>query len=138
MHDLSGHCLHCARLFNTYPNFNDELRTWFSALQIENPELHISCAGRGKIEQEALFQRGATKAHYGHSSHNFNAAFDVFFLIDGNYNLDAARFSLVIVPALYPSLTWYGSPKAIFYERPHIELASWKELVSSGQLVLVE
>lgn len=66
------HCLQCAKIFNRYPNVHAELRTWFEALQIENPDAHISSAGRGKIDQEVAFERGASKAHYGQSAHIFS------------------------------------------------------------------
>lgn len=138
MHDLSSNCQKCDGIFDLYPGFNQELRIWLKGLQKEHPELHISAAGRGKMEQEMLFYRAATRAHYGESAHNYNAAIDVFFLIDGKYSLDQTMFYCIIIPNLYASFLWYGAPHVLYYERPHIELKNWKELVSDGTLKLVE
>lgn len=137
-HDLSGNCQKCDSILDLYPGFHEELRTWFKALQLDNPELHCSAAGRGKIEQEILFMRGASRAHYGESAHSYNAAVDVFFLIDGQYNLLNSNFERVIEPNIYSNITWYGNPKAQFYERPHCEISSWKQMVKDGTLKLVE
>lgn len=131
-------CPGCAQVLNRYPDFSEELRTWFLALRMEHPETHASCAGRGRIDQEVAFSRGASKAHYGESAHNCNAAIDLFELKDGQYTLDPAWFQLVVAPALYASLRWYGEPKASFYELPHVELRNWKECLQNGTTHLVE
>lgn len=133
-----GLCPKCEELFDAYPGFHEELRTWFNALRVEHPEAHISKAGRGKVEQDALFARGATRARYGQSAHNVNAALDLWENREGVYTLSQIWFHGVIAPALYPSLEWYGKPGSSFYELPHVELKNWKDLVSSGQLKPVE
>ncbi len=138
MHDLSGNCQKCDRIFDLYSGFNPELRTWFKAIQLDHEDLHISSAGRGKMEQEALYCRGASRSHYGQSAHSFNAAIDVFFLINGKYSLDQMKFSIVIEANLYPAFTWFGAPHSVYYERPHIEIKNWKELSAQGILKLVE
>lgn len=137
-HQNNGACLSCAQIFNRYPNFNQELRDWFSAIQRHYPEAHISCAGRGMIDQNLLFQRGATKASWGHSAHNFNLAIDIFQLKDGEYNLDLIWFECVVGQALYSGLTWFGRPGAPFPERPHVEIANWPDLVHAGNAHLVK
>lgn len=136
--NISGPCSGCDFILNKYPNFSTELRTWFEALRIEHPELHTSCAGRGKIEQAIVFHSGNSNAEYGQSAHNYNAALDVFFQINGEYRLDDALFQKIIVPSLYPALQWYGAATAVYYERPHIELSNWISLKDSGVLKLVE
>lgn len=139
MHINSGNCPKCEEIFNLYPGFYEPLKSWFKDLQQANPDAHVSCAGRGKIQQEEYFQRGATRAHYGQSSHNFNAAIDIFQLKDGTTaTWDKTWFSAVVGPALYASFKWYGAPGAVFYELPHVELAGWKSLVQTGELKLVE
>ncbi len=131
-HENNGDCIACTNILDKYPGFSQELTVWFYELQIAHPELHVSCGGRGRIDQEALFERGATRAHWLQSAHNFNLALDVFFLIDGQYNLDQSRFDAIIAPALNPKLEWYGAPGSVFYERPHIEIKNFKDLVSQG------
>lgn len=90
------------------------------------------------MEQEALFLRKATRAHYGESAHNFNAALDVFFMTDGKYDLDRVKFEFIIAPNLTQDLVWYGSPASKFYERPHIEIKGWMDLAKAGLIHLVE
>lgn len=137
-HDESGKCPKCAEILDLYPGFDDTLRTWFEALQIENPTWHASCGGRGKVEQEALFQRGATRAHYGHSAHNYNLALDLFQQINGEALWSKDAFNAVIAPLIYGALNWYGAPSSPFFELPHVELKYWEDLVSQGRAKLVE
>lgn len=138
MHTNSGACDKCLDVFNKYSGFNDELKTWFIATQLENPIIHISAAGRGKADQAADLLAGKTKAKYGQSPHNWNAAIDVFFLIDGSYDLSEIHFQTIVVPNLYHSLNWYGREGAPFKELPHIELTDWNEMAKNGILSLVE
>lgn len=136
--NLSGACLSCAALFNKYSGFYQPLRDWFMELQSKHPEAHISCAGRGEIEQMALYHRGATRAVYGQSAHNYNCALDLFRLEEGQYDLDLDWFNHVIAPALTANLDWYGAPYAPFKERPHVEISSWNEMAHAGILHKVE
>jgi len=136
--NLHGECPACESLFDTYPNFNADLRLWFNALRCSAFDAHISCAGRGQVAQEAAVARYASKAHYGESAHNYNAAIDLWQLTsDGKYSLDPDWFDQ-IMKDLPTTFAWYGSPEAAFYERPHVELASWRVLKHNGQLTLVE
>lgn len=137
MHSNSGSCLGCAKIFNKYHGFYQPLRDWFFKVQEKYPEFHIACAGRGKIDQEACFSRKASNARYLESSHNYNAAIDTFFMVDGEYRLDDSLYSK-IEQELIPEITWYGSKKAKFYEKPHFEVANWKELRDQGILKPVE
>lgn len=138
MHQNTGCCLSCGKIFNAYPGFDVHLRNWFYDLQSDHPEAHVSCAGRGKISQEALFQRKASNAHYGESSHNFNVALDLFRLLDGKYDLSKEWFQTVIKPRLLKEFKWYGEDEAIFYELPHVEISNWRELAKSKLIFLVE
>lgn len=137
-HTNEAPCLSCIRLMNRYPDFYQPLRDWFQELQFRHPEVHLSCAGRGEMDQQALFNRGATKASFGHSAHNWNAALDLFQLKEGAYNLDLEWFEGVIVPSLNQDLQWYGRTDAPFSERPHVEWANWTELAHEGVLKKVE
>lgn len=134
----SGACLKCANIFNHYAGFSEELRTWFEAVQLENPDAHISCAGRGMVDQEEAVQRGASQAHWLQSAHNFNAALDIFQLKDGTAFWTPAWFLKVVHSNLYPNLEWYGEKTAKFYELPHVQMRAWKELLAKGILHPVE
>ncbi len=138
MHDASGNCKGCEFIFNIYPNFHQQLKEWFKSLQRANPSFHISAGGRGREQQELFFAKGLSKAHYGHSAHNFNAAIDLFQLVNGKVDYSREAFNRIVAPALTEELTWFGSPGASFPELPHIEWKNYRELVASGELTLVE
>ena len=136
-HLNDGKCQKCAEIFDKYPGFYKPLRDWFNSKQSQNPDFHINCAGRGHVEQESDYARGATRAHFGQSAHNYNCAIDCWFLIDGQYNLDESRFKQIAID-LPGSIQWYGLPGAVFPERPHFELKNWSLQRLSLGLELVE
>ena len=137
-HINNGNCPKCEELFNRYEGFNKDLKEWFQNFQSLNNSAHISCAGRGREEQEQAFAKGASRAHYGQSSHNYNCAIDVFVMQQGIDLYDKHWFEMVLKPNLAPFLKWYGEKGAEFYELPHIELKDWKELKLRGVAVLVQ
>lgn len=138
-HENIDKCLRCDFIFNRYPRFNEELKNWFLAIRVEHPEAHISCAGRGMMDQENVYQMNLSRARWGHSAHNWNAAIDIFQLTaDFAANYRKAWFDKVIFPNLYGALKWYGDAKATFHELPHVELSKWRELKEMGKLSLVE
>ncbi len=138
-HLNSGACAHCDLIFRRYPGFNQQLWDWFKAFQAKHPEAHISCAGRGYLDQEAAVVRRTSRAHYGESFHNYNAAIDLFELrLDLNNIYDRYWYTTVLRPELPSWVTWYGEPNAVYYELPHVEITGWKALVKVGQLKLVK
>lgn len=137
-HKNDGSCQDCLKIIHRYPNFNETLLTWFQAMQLMHEDLHTSCAGRGMVDQEAAFARGASKAHWLHSAHNFNCALDLFQLKDGKYTLDEDWFRSVVGANIYPSLMWLGERGSSYYELPHIELTVWPSLVKNKTVVSVE
>jgi hypothetical protein len=137
-HENSGRCRKCLQILARYPSLDAELGNWFCDLQFRQAELHVSCAGRGKIEQEECFQRGASKAHYGQSAHNYNCALDLFQLKNGNPVWDRTWFGEVVGKNLTRNLKWYGAAGAAFYELPHVEVAAWRDEAKLGLTRLVE
>jgi hypothetical protein len=131
-------CKKCQKILDTYPGLHSAIREWFIELQKKYPEIHVSEAGRGKERQEKLKKEGKSRASYGQSAHNYNAAIDVWFLVDKVYNLDHEHFERVVRPNLPMNLKWYGDGRTDFYERPHIELLSWRHQRDIGELKLVE
>jgi hypothetical protein len=87
--------------------------------------VHCSCAGRGQQEQEELFLKKATRAHWKESAHNYNVAMDLFELRNGQYTLDHQWFLKVVNPTLGDWQDWYGRPNAPFWELPHVEVKDW-------------
>lgn len=138
-HLNNGACPKCITIRDTYPGFNAPLWVWFSDFQKLHPEFHMSCAGRGKIDQNALFARHATKASWGHSAHNFNCAFDSFVLVPGKEDIYPVEwYNSVLAPALPAWISWLGRPGSPFPELPHLEILAWVELRRSNLVQLVE
>jgi hypothetical protein len=136
--NLQVDCPGCEKIILRYSGFSPVLEQWFSDLRVHNPDCHVSCAGRGRVDQEACFARGASKAHYGQSAHNVNGALDIWEMRDGVYTLDQQWFDRVVGPAIVTGLEWYGAPGAAFPELPHVQLADWRKLYADGVLSLVE
>lgn len=139
IHENSGACEKCETVFNKYRDFYIPLKEWFKFLQKDYPEFHISCAGRGKKEQETLYGHGASRAQWGQSAHNYNAAIDLFIIDSNSPNIyPVEKFNYVIPPRLGNGFNWYGLPGSPFRELPHIEPIHWRTLVSIGSIHLVE
>ncbi len=135
-HINTGACPKCDEIFSRFPNFHSGLKTWFQELQKLRPEAHISCAGRGRVDQEDAFRRGASKAHFGESAHSFNLALDIFKLHALGAEWPRGWFESWVEPAVAAQnsagdfqLEWYGSPGRRFYELPHVEIKNWKVIV---------
>lgn len=137
MHLNNGSCSKCREIAFKYAGFDQDLWNWFQMIQAKFPDFHMAEAGRGHIEQELAFNRGASHAHWGESAHNYNAAFDGFWLVNGKYSLDERLFDL-IQPEIPSFIIWYGAPSAPFRERPHYQKFNWRELASKKVLKLVE
>lgn len=138
-HTNNGKCEKCLQIFNRYPNPEPRLLQWFLDLQLQHPEAHISCCGRGEQEQNELYLRKATKAQWGKSAHNYNAAIDIFVQTPGNDNLYPFKwYTDILKPKLQPFLLWYGMPHSAFFELPHCEILAYRELAIQKQLSLVE
>lgn len=140
LHSNDGKCSGCDKIFSRYPGFHAALKEWFVSFQAKHPEAHISCAGRGRAEQEAQVVHGVSRAHYGKSAHNYNAAIDIF--EDGGKSrseiYETGWFRSILAPALPPWLDWYGKPGSEYHELPHVEVAEWRTLRDAGKLKLVE
>ncbi len=136
-HENIDHCKKCAELFDRYPGFHRGLREWFEAWRAKYRTAHISCAGRGKAEQEEAFLKGTSKAHYTKSAHNWNAAIDIFGQVDGQYIVHRQWYDINLVGNI-PSWTKWGATFKDFKELPHLELADWEDFAQAGVLHLVE
>ena len=137
-HQNNGNCEKCKELFNKYPNFNQTLRSWFVLFQAKHPEAHISCAGRGVVDQTGALTSGNSKASFGKSAHNYNCAIDVFCILPQKDLYDKEWFEKILAPQIPYHLNWYGAPHSPYYERPHIELREWRKLLATKDIALVE
>ena len=140
--NIHGECPKCNEILDKYPGFSPELRMWFGFVRRSFFDFHISEAGRGKIDQQADYERGASRAQYGESPHNWNGALDTFFLdpaAPGHYSLSRAKYAAVFERCpLGSAFTWYGAKGATFPEVPHIQLTNWRDMAQRGDLKLVE
>ncbi len=128
-HINSGKCPQCQEIIDRFPGFYKPLRDWFEKLQAAHPEAHVSEAGRGYLNQERDFQKGASKAHYGQSAHNFNCALDLFELQGDMKNIyEPSWFHDVLAKNLEPWVNWYGAPGSPFREMPHVEPRGWHSI----------
>lgn len=138
-HVNSGACAKCNEIMARYPNIYQPLRDWFKGFQAEHPEAHISCAGRGRDDQDMLFRRRASRAKYGQSAHNYNAALDIFELTSVQKDIYETKWFIDVLSKEIPDwMTWYGWPGSKFYELPHVEVENWKELATKGILKPVD
>lgn len=137
-HENTGRCLQCLAIINRYEGFNQTLKDWFIALQEKHPEVHTSCAGRGIVDQENLFLRGATRARWMQSAHNYNAALDLFVVIKGEKSIYPPWwFKDVLAKNIPQWMEWYGAPGAKFPELPHVQMKDWKVLLTRGDIKLI-
>lgn len=137
-HQNNGKCLKCAEIFDKFPGFNQNVRGWFTMFQAKHVEAHISCAGRGAADQEAAKLAGKSRAEFGKSAHNWNAAIDLFVLLPQTDLYSKKWFNEVVAPEIPYFLNWYGTPGSSFFELPHIELRDWHGMKIAGDLKLVE
>lgn len=136
-HESNGSCLKCFMIANRYGKLNQQLMDWFTGFQRRHPEFHVSCGGRGRQDQEELFTRKASNAHWTQSAHNWNAALDLFIQKTGVDIYDRTTFQAVLKPELPSWITWYGEPNAKFKELPHIEITDFEQMSKDGRLTLI-
>jgi hypothetical protein len=135
-HENKLNCLKCTELLIKYNGCHQTIYDFVHTLRSSDNSAHISCGPRGRIDQEIYFQRGATRAHYGQSAHNYGAAIDIFRIDEaGKLSYDKTWFKSTVGRLVAEhnqsqadKLTWYGAPKSKFFELPHVELTNWKKM----------
>lgn len=140
-HENNGACLKCLEILDRNGGTETNLKNWFLFQQKLMPDFHVSCAVRGKFDQEMAFQKKASRAHFGQSAHNYSPALaiDTFFLSmdkalwpkDRYVELCGERGNL-----LPDSIDWLGAIGSPFPELPHFEVVGWRGLVDAGRSVL--
>ncbi len=136
----ANECAGCSAVIARYPGTDPDLVSWFWLLREKNHDLHTSCAGRGREDQEACFSAGTSKAHWTQSAHNWNCALDLFRIDEnGKASWDAMWYNNVLsgCPEIGDWLTW-GRFWTTFKEYPHLELTNWRDMAKSGIAKLVE
>lgn len=139
MHHLNlPECPQCSSILHRYPNPHPHLVKWVAAFRGANNDAHISACGRGKEDQERDFAKGVSRAHWGQSPHNYNAAVDWFRITQaGGAAFDRPWFQAKFATLNDPQLLWGGSFTS-FPDFPHVEIQGWRIAAQDGSLSLVE
>jgi len=127
-HTNNGKCQRCKQLFERFPDFSGPLRDWFERLQSSVPEAHISCAGRGKAEQELYLKQGTTRAKWGESPHNYNLAIDIFRLTQNGAEWPKDWYRTHVLGFAESEGFECGARWKSFQDWPHVEVKGWKNL----------
>lgn len=137
-HVNNGACLKCQSIIGLYPGFHQGLKVWFEELQAKYPEAHVSEAGRGELRQFQLKKNGSSRAAWKQSAHNWNAALDLFCVIEGVDGIyHEPWFNEKLAPEIPAWISWYGRKGSPFPELPHVEVRDWRDLAKAGSLKLV-
>lgn len=119
---------------------------------ISKIDFTVICGNRGRADQEDAFRRGASKAHFGQSPHNYSpaAAFDFipspFTDADWDNNAKFKAIADVLIQSAkelghvdkngVPIVRWGGdwnkngsSKDDKFVDTPHFELDPWREYI---------
>jgi hypothetical protein len=132
-HVNTGACPKCLEIISKYPGFDSSLADWFKSFQLVNRDSHISCAGRGKVEQEADFDKDVSDAHWTESPHNYNGALDFFRLTQaGGAIFDRPWYLAVLAPAAKKAGFVWGGDWIHRKDYPHVEIVDFKK---NGKLV---
>lgn len=110
---------------------SESIRKWFAHERTQDPALHASAGYRGKEEQEEAFRRGASKAQFGQSPHNYfpSRAVDVWFNERGRAVWDSLKLQ-EMAERLPAELEWGGYWKELV-DAPHFQEREWKTVVTN-------
>lgn len=137
-HQNKNDCEACLDILTKYPKLYPILKSWFITMRAKYNMLHCSEAGRGIKRQTLMHAEKKSRATYGASAHNWNAAIDTFIMIKGKDLYDKQWYMNYFYPEVPDWANWYGTPGSRFWEIPHIEVREWKRLAANGELALVE
>ena len=137
MHVNKAPCPGCTQILARYSYFDKELGMWFTDLQYKHPEAHVSCAGRGRIDQEQAFFAKTSNAHWLESAHNYNMALEIFRMLGRETDYNRWWFAS-IMKDLPDWIEWYGAPGAEYPELPHVQRRDWKRRKLEGTAFQVE
>lgn len=103
-----------------------------SVLKLQDLDIEMTDAWRGMAEQEAAQASGNSNAHFGQSAHNYGAAFDATFVINGTLTWPDSTNPLWKIYgelALNNGLKWGGEFSTGAFKNhgdmPHMELENW-------------
>lgn len=111
---------------------NPALIAFYQSFRTANPDGHVSCGLRGEAEQEADYDAGTSRAHFGQSAHNFGLALDWFRLtLAGGANFDSQWFKLTLAPAAQIAGLVWGGHFTTIRDLPHVEVANFHAIAGN-------
>lgn len=129
-----------ARLSTCHQDLQDLMNEALS----ESPcDFSIVCGVRGRAEQEKAIAEGKSRAHFGQSPHNYQPSFAVdicpYDHARGLVWNDDRLWSMVLdhiaqVAEEMGIEVKFGRDFHSIVDKPHIELANWKELAKVAEL----
>jgi hypothetical protein len=121
----------CASCDQILAECSEPLQQWFYSERTENFSLHATTGYRGQKQQEASFQEGRSKAHFGESPHNYfpSRAVDLVFIVKGKNVWTPAEYEPVAKRA--PANIEWGGYWKDFKDIPHFQERDWKEMVTN-------
>lgn len=124
-----------------HPLFAPKAREFMEAAKAAGLDVLIYCTFRSREEQDELYSHGRTKpgkrvtnARAGQSAHNYGLAFDGCPMIHGKPMWDESHESWTTYGhvASAVGLEWAGSWVGDMREKPHVQMASWKQIAGIG------
>jgi peptidoglycan L-alanyl-D-glutamate endopeptidase CwlK len=111
-----------------------------SAVEQLDFDVLVVCGYRGKIDQEAAFKSGNSKARFGSSPHNLflSCAVDLCPL-DSSGKPDwktVLLYDKIKVAMLAAGNITAGADFKKLVDRPHFELTDWKQRLKAGEVCL--
>lgn len=114
----------CLTLMTPLITAFSEMRTLLGTAGID---IEMVCGWRGQKDQEEALSSGNSRAAFGHSAHNFGAAFDCVPVIDGKPTWEAPDelWEKIGMAGKKFGLEWGGDFKSIL-DKPHFQVADWE------------
>lgn len=122
-----------------HPDILDFQRAFIAAAQKRGLPILLVSALRTDAEQNALFEKGVTKARAGQSPHNHGMAVDIVHY-NRLWNLTEREWAVLgligkeVARKRHIKVTWGGDWK--FYDPAHWEIEGWSTSVRNGGLPL--
>jgi D-alanyl-D-alanine carboxypeptidase len=107
----------------------EKFKAMQASLAAQGIDIDMTDGWRGQLAQEAAYNAGNSKAHFGLSPHNFGAAFDVAPVVDDAFSWDVSPeiWDAIGQAGKDVGLVWGGEFTTIV-DKPHFELAGWRSM----------
>jgi hypothetical protein len=116
-----------------HTSFQGQMKNLISGMWTKHGiDIGIASTTRGAAEQNALKEKGASKAEFGESLHNYGAAADVFFNTHGKDGIYDGPWDKLSSMGKGLGMRWGGDWKS-FQDKPHFQAdMNWHEAKEKG------